>query len=48
MVLPKPTIPRPREGKAMVRIASLFNQRRHHFPLTEFAALVKIRSTVLR
>ncbi|CAO0823711.1 hypothetical protein DFAR_3850019 [Desulfarculales bacterium] len=37
----KPTIPRPRKDKAMVRVASLFRHLLHHFPRTEFAALVK-------
>ncbi|CAO0819982.1 hypothetical protein DFAR_1260035 [Desulfarculales bacterium] len=36
----KPTIPLPREGKAMVRVASLFSQLLHNFPRTEFTALV--------
>ncbi|CAO0819745.1 hypothetical protein DFAR_1110015 [Desulfarculales bacterium] len=44
----KLTIPRPREGKAMVRVASLFSQLRHHFPRTEFAALVKEHSAAVR
>ena len=29
------------EGATMVQVASLFNQRLHHFPRLEFAALVK-------
>jgi len=29
------------EGASMVQVASLFNQRLHHFPRLEFAALVK-------
>jgi Domain of unknown function (DUF4372)/Transposase DDE domain len=29
------------EGKTIVQVASLFNQLLHHFPRTEFAALVK-------
>ncbi|CAO0820515.1 hypothetical protein DFAR_1650006 [Desulfarculales bacterium] len=37
----KPTIPRPREGKAMVRVASLFSHLLHHVPRTGFSALVK-------
>ncbi|CAO0821041.1 hypothetical protein DFAR_2090019 [Desulfarculales bacterium] len=37
----KPTISQPREGKAMVRLASLSSQLLHHFPRTEFAALNK-------
>src|SRR5437867_5088153 len=30
-----------KEGKDMVQTASLFNQLLHHFPRTEFGALVK-------
>ena len=30
-----------KEGKTIVQVASLFNQLLHHFPRTEFAALVK-------
>ncbi|CAO0819667.1 hypothetical protein DFAR_1050026 [Desulfarculales bacterium] len=44
----KPTIPRPREGKAMVRIASLFSQLLHHFPRTEFFALVEKHGAAVR
>src|ERR1019366_2856251 len=31
----------PQEGNPIVQVASLFNQLLHHFPRTEFAALVK-------
>ncbi|CAO0822536.1 hypothetical protein DFAR_3160004 [Desulfarculales bacterium] len=44
----KPTILRPREGKTMVRVASLFSQRLHYFPRTEFAALVKEHGAEVR
>ncbi|CAO0819879.1 hypothetical protein DFAR_1160008 [Desulfarculales bacterium] len=44
----KPTIPRPRESKAMVRIASLFSQLLHHFPRTEFSVLVKEHGAAVR
>ncbi|CAO0822128.1 hypothetical protein DFAR_2810047 [Desulfarculales bacterium] len=32
----------------MVRVASLFSQLRHHFPRTEFAALIKEHDAEVR
>ncbi|CAO0821829.1 hypothetical protein DFAR_2690018 [Desulfarculales bacterium] len=43
-----PTIPRPREGKAIVRVTSLFSHLLHHFPRTEFSALVKKHGAEVR
>ncbi|CAO0822493.1 hypothetical protein DFAR_3090004 [Desulfarculales bacterium] len=37
----KPTIPRPRGGTAMARVASLFSQLLHNVPLIGFSALIK-------
>ncbi|CAO0822703.1 hypothetical protein DFAR_3240016 [Desulfarculales bacterium] len=37
----KPTILRPKEGKTMARVASLFSQLLHYFLRAEFAALAK-------
>ncbi|CAO0824183.1 hypothetical protein DFAR_470004 [Desulfarculales bacterium] len=44
----KPKRPRPRKGKAIVRVASLFSQLLHDFPRTEFAALVKEYGAAVR
>ncbi|CAO0821735.1 hypothetical protein DFAR_2590033 [Desulfarculales bacterium] len=44
----KPTIPRSREGTAMVRVASLFRQLLHDFPRTKFADLVKKHGAEVR
>ncbi|CAO0824295.1 hypothetical protein DFAR_570008 [Desulfarculales bacterium] len=48
MVLPKINNTRPIAGKAMVRVASLFIQLPHHFPHTEFTALVKEHGAAVR